>query len=146
MRPLLLASRLQHEQECCARAAIAEVQRLQKSARRMKALADEAEKRCREALAAAMLADEQLCRGANEHSPLATTAIVAAERVGREVAERTLRLAALALVVEQECRETAKRALALATVALTAALQRRDAAKCTSALAILMLADVQKCP
>ena len=139
-------ARLQHEQECCARAAIAEAQRLQKSAARMKALADKAEKRRRQALAAAMLADEQLCRGANKHSPLAAMAIVAAERVGREVAERTLRLAALALVVEQECRETAKRALALATVALTAALQRRDAAKRTSALAISMLADIQKCP
>ena len=82
--------------------------------------------------------------GVNKRSPLATTAIVAAERVGQEVAERISHLAALALVVEQERREAAERVLALATVALTTALQRRDAAKRTSALAILMLADVQK--
>ena len=144
MRPLLLASRLQHEQECCARAAIAEVQRLQKSARRMKALADEAEKRRRQALAAAMLADEQLCRGENDLSPLATAAIVSAEQVGREVAEHTSRLAALALVVEQQRREAAERALELATVVLAAALHCRDATERTLALAISMLADVQK--
>jgi hypothetical protein len=89
-------TRLQHEQECCARAALAETQRQQKSAARMKALADKADKRRRQVLAAATLADEQLCRGENVRSPSATAAIVAAERVGREVAERTSRLATLA--------------------------------------------------
>ena len=70
---------LQHEQECCARAALAEAQRQQKLAARMKAFADEADKRRRQVLAAATLADEQLCRGENERSPSATAAIVAAE-------------------------------------------------------------------
>jgi hypothetical protein len=51
------------------------------------ALADEADKRRRQVLAAATLADEQLCRGDNERSPSTTAAIVAAERVGREVAD-----------------------------------------------------------
>ena len=87
----------------------------------MKALAkNEADKRRRQVLAAATLADEQLCRGENEHSP------------------------SLALVVEQEGREAAERALALATAALAAALKRREAAERTSALAISMLANVQK--
>ena len=45
----------------------------------MKALANEADKRRRQALAAATLADEQLCRGENKLSPSATAAIVAAE-------------------------------------------------------------------
>ena len=102
----------------------------------MKALADEADKRRRQALAAATLADEQLCRGENKLSPSATAAIVDAEQVGREVAERTSRLATLALVVEQEHMEAAKRALALATTALATALKHREA--------ILMLANVQK--
>jgi hypothetical protein len=75
----------------------------------MMALADEADKRRRQVLAAATLADEQLCRGDNERSPSTTAAIVAAERVGREVAELAF------LVVEQERREAAERALALAT-------------------------------
>ena len=110
----------------------------------MKAFADEADKRRRQVLAAATLADEQLCWGENEHSPSATAAIVAAERVGREVAECTLRLSTLALVVEQERREAAKCALALATTALAAALKRQEAAERTSAMAILMLANVQK--
>jgi len=84
----------------------------------MKALADKADKRRRQVLAAATLADEQLCWGENERFPLATAAIVAAERVGRKVAGRTSRLATLALVVEQERREAAECALALATTAL----------------------------
>jgi hypothetical protein len=137
-------ARLQHEQECCVCAALAEAQRQQKSAARMKALADEADKRRRQVLAAATLADEQLCRGENERSPSATAAIVAAERVGREVAERTLRLATLALVAEQERREATKCALALATTALAAALKRQEAAERTSAMAISMLANVRK--
>jgi hypothetical protein len=69
----------------------------------IKALADKADKRRRQALAAATLADEQLCRGENE--PSTTVAIVAAERVGREVAEHTARLDT---VVEQERREAAE--------------------------------------
>jgi hypothetical protein len=137
-------ARLQHEQECCARAALAEAQRQQKPAARMKALADEADKRRRQFLAAATLADEQLCRGENERSPSATATIVAAERVGREVAKRTLRLATLALVVEQERREAAKCALALATTALAAVLKCQEAAERTSAMAISMLANVRK--
>ena len=137
-------ARLQHEQECCARAALAEAQRQQKLAARMKAFADEAGKRRRQVLAAATLADEQLCRGENERSPPATAAIVAAERVDREVAERTSRLATLALVVEQERREAAECALALATTALAAALKRQEAAERTPAMDILMLANVRK--
>ena len=135
---------LQHEQECCACAALAEAQRQQKSAACMKALANEDDKRRQQVLAAATLADEQLCRGENEHSPSATAATVAAERVGREVAERTLRLADLALVVEQKRREAAECALALATTALAAALKCQEAAERTSAMAILMLVNVQK--
>ena len=111
----------------------------------MKALAkNEADKRRRQVLAAATLADEQLCRGENERSPSATAAIVAAERVGREVAERTSRLVTLALVVEQERREAAECALALAATALASALKRQVAAERTSAMAISMLANVQK--
>ena len=110
----------------------------------MKALADEADKRRRQVLAAATLADEQLCRGENERSPSATAAIVAAERVGREVAERTSRLVTLALVVEQERREAAECALALAATALASALKRQVAAERTSAMAISMLANVRK--
>ena len=82
--------------------------------------------------------------GENERSPLATAAIVAAERVGREVAERTSRLVTLALAVEQERREAAECALALATTALAAALKRQVAAERTSAMAISMLANVRK--
>jgi hypothetical protein len=82
--------------------------------------------------------------GENERSPLATAAIVAAERVGREVAERTSRLATLALVVEQERREAAECALVLATTALAAALKRQEVAKSMSAMAISMLANVRK--
>jgi hypothetical protein len=44
-------ARLQHEQECCARTALTEAQQQQKSAACMKALADEADKRRRQALA-----------------------------------------------------------------------------------------------
>jgi hypothetical protein len=76
-------------------------------------------------------------RREDERSPSTTVAIVAAERVGREVVE-------LALVVEQERREAAERALALATAALATALKRREAAERTSALAISMLANVRK--
>jgi hypothetical protein len=54
-------------------------QQTQKSAARMKALADEADKRRRQVLAAATLANEQLCRGENERSPSTTAAIVAAK-------------------------------------------------------------------
>ena len=98
----------------------------------MKALADKADKRRRQALAAATLADEQLCRGENKRSPSATAAIVAAERVGQVVANvRTLPLATLALVVEQEHGEAAERALALATAALAAALKRWEVAERT---------------
>ena len=105
----------------------------------MKALANEADKQRRQILAAATLADEQLCRGENEGSPSTTAAIVAAEQVGREVAE-------LALVIEQERREAAERASALATVALAlaTALKCREVAGRTSVLAILMLANVRK--
>jgi hypothetical protein len=92
----------------------------------MKALADKAEKWRRQALAAATLADDQLCRGENNLSPLATAAIVSAEQVGREVAKRTSRLASLALVVEQQRREAAEGALELATAALAAALHPQD--------------------
>jgi len=137
-------ARLQHEQECCARATLAEAQRQQTSAAHMKSLDDEADKRRRQVLAAATLADEQLCGGANEHSPSATAAIVAAERVGREVAERTSHVATLALVVEQERRESAECALAVATTALAAALKCQEAAKRTSAMAMSMLANVRK--
>jgi hypothetical protein len=43
----------------------------------MKALAkNEADKRRRQVLAAAMLADEQLCRGENERSPSTTASFV----------------------------------------------------------------------
>jgi hypothetical protein len=144
---------LHYEQECRARAEM-------KSTARMKALADEADMRRRQVLAAVTLADKQLCRGANNHSPSATAAIVEIERLGRRVAERTSRLAALALAAEQERREAAEHALALAaeqerreaadhalalaTAALAAALQCRDEAERTSALAISMLADVRK--
>jgi colicin import membrane protein len=151
-------ARLQHEQECCARALQAEEERKQAAAAQAKAVADEANKRhqqakaaigeqCQQAASAWEKAFTQVADEQPRHKATAASMELALieERHRHEASMWAAMSTASSLANEQRRHEASKLALALAELLLANEQHRHEVANQAAVLAKLALAKERRC-